>query len=609
MALPRVTVATLTACALWISCGIYSGAFIYRGWIPHDEGTIGQSAARVLAGEMPHRDFDDPYTGGLTYLHAASMRMIGVNLRAPRLVVCTFFMAFLAAAYGIGRRVASPAAGCAALVLATVWSVPNYFVSLPSWYNLFFATFGTLAFLHYLEHKRRRWLIVAGACGGFSLLVKVAGLYYLAGGVLFLAFVEQATVPAIESPQRSGFWIVASVPALVLVLLCARLALSVPSELLQVFAPALGVCLFLVWHEWTNGRGMFWQRAARLTSLIWPFAAGAAVPVAVFALFFWRHDALADLIRGVFILPQRRLAEASATPPPIATLGLAAPYVALLLSGRQRAIPRECLIAAGIGAVLGASLAFGNHPQVYQGMWAVARAMPLAAAAAGLPVIAQLAMNTSGGTSPTAQRVFLVVTMAAVVALVQFPYATPIYFCYAAPMTLLAIVAVIFARPYAPKRAHLVIAAFLLVFAVVFVNRSYAWNLGVRHIPYSPASRLDIDRGGLLVSDADRQTYGDVVRLLRARVGSGTIYAGPDCPEVYFLSGFPNPTRALFEFLSPDQLTESSMTELLRRSPIRAVVINTRPEFSPPLDPAVVAVLERRFPAAVTVGKFVLRFE
>jgi hypothetical protein len=610
--LRRFWSSTVVACLLWACCGAYAAGFVYRGWIPHDEGTIGQSAERVLAGEMPHRDFDDPYTGGLAFLHAAGMRVLGVSLRTPRLIVFGFFLAFLAAVYGIARRIASPAAACVAMVMATVWSIPNYFVSLPSWYNLFFAAFGTLALLRYLDTGRRRWLVLAGACGGLSLLAKITGLFSLAAGVLFLVYVEQTTapVPAGErAPQRSGFWPIASIPALVLIAATATLSRSVPPELLQLFVPALIVCMFLAWQEWSRGRGTLRQRGARLAALLWPFAVGASIPVGAFVLLFWQQHGLAELIRGVLILPQRRLAEASATPPSIATLGLAVPYVILLLAGRERAIPREWLIAAGLMALFGIAIALGGRPPVYQAMWAVTRAMPLAIAAAGVALIAQLRASTIGGDVRPVQRVFLVVTMAAVVVLVQFPYATPIYFCYAAPMTLLAIVAVIYARPQAPRRIHLALAAFLFLFAVVFINRTYAWNLGVRDIPFNPTGLLDTGRGALRVSATDASTYTDVVNLVRRHAAGGTIYAGPDCPEVYFLSGFSNPTRAFFEFLSPVQMDAQAMADLLARSPIRAAVINTTPEFSPRLDAGALAVLERRFPVAERIGKFVVRFE
>jgi len=143
----------------------------------------------------------------------------------------------------------------------------------------------------------------------------------------------------------------------------------------------------------------------------------------------------------------------------------------------------------------------------------------------------------------------------------------------------------------------------------VFMNRSYGWNLGVTYLPYEPTSRLDIDRGGLLVPDADKRTYEEIVRLIEEHASGGTVYAGPDCPEVYFLSGSPNPSRAIFEFLSPFQEDERWMNDLLVHSPIRAAVVNTAPLFSPRFSPGVLRLLESRFPSSQQVGQFVVRFE
>jgi hypothetical protein len=72
---------------VWVISAALVVSRIDRGWIPHDEGTIGHSAERVLAGELPHRDFDDVYTGGLAYVNAGAMRMFGIHLRSPRILL------------------------------------------------------------------------------------------------------------------------------------------------------------------------------------------------------------------------------------------------------------------------------------------------------------------------------------------------------------------------------------------------------------------------------------------------------------------------------------------------------------------------------------------
>jgi hypothetical protein len=169
--------------------------------------------------------------------------------------------------------------------------------------------------------------------------------------------------------------------------------------------------------------------------------------------------------------------------------------------------------------------------------------------------------------------------------------------------------AIVFARPRSPLRLHLVVATFFFLFAIVFVNRTYGWNLGVKFLPYAPQSRLDLPRGGLLVPDEDRMIYEELARVIRQHAAGGTISAGPDCPEVYFLSGFPNPTRAMFDFLTPVSEDEAWMTGLLARAHIKVAVINTAPLFSPRFSPGVLRLLESRFPSSQQVGQFVVRFE
>lgn len=592
--------AALWLAICWLACVAYSARFIYRGWIAHDEGTIAQSAERVLHGELPHRDFDEVYTGGLTYLHAFAMKIFGINLRAPRLLLFGFFVAFLAAIAAIAQRIASSITASLTVVLATVWSVPNYFASLPSWYVLFFTAFGVLAFMKFLEGGHRRWLVTAGLCGGCAVLAKITGAGFLIGGLLFLAYLNRAPRLALAVPAA----------ACIAVLFYLGRTTSGTPELLSLFLPFLTVSSFLAWHAWRVSRGAFPSRATRWFSPIWPFVLGAAVPLMIFAGWYALHGALPELTRGVFVLPQRRLAEASLNPPRIASFGLAIPYLVLLVAGWRREIRHDRIIAAILAAGLGALLAFANNPIVYRAIWGLVRSLPTVAALAGVWLLSRSTLSDDPDTYETTAnaRLFLFLIMAGVVALLQFPYATPTYFCYVAPMTLLGLVAVISRLPFAPKAIHVVVAIFFAAFAVLFVNRSYGWNLGVAFIPYDPHARLDLDRGGLYVPDDDKRTYEDLVRVVRRRAAGGTILAGPDCPEVYFLSGFQNPTRAIFDFLTPVREDAAWISTLLDTAPIKAVVINEAPLFSPRFAAPVLSVIEGRFPSLERVGRFVIRF-
>jgi hypothetical protein len=84
--------------------GIYTGLHIGRGWVPADDGTLGQSALHVMQGQLPHRDFGEIYTGGLSFIHALALRVFGVNLMSLRICVFLFFLAWIPAVYYIALR-------------------------------------------------------------------------------------------------------------------------------------------------------------------------------------------------------------------------------------------------------------------------------------------------------------------------------------------------------------------------------------------------------------------------------------------------------------------------------------------------------------------------
>lgn len=189
--------------ATWLSLAIYLLVRFDRRWIPHDEGVLAQSAARVLGGELPHGDFDDPYSGGLAMLDALAYRLFGTSMRAERYVVLLFALLFAAAVYRIARRAVPPWAAGFMTWLAVAWSVPNYFTGMPSWFNLFFATFGILALLRFAERGRPRDLVVAGLCGGLSIAIKSIGVYYVLGALFWLVYREQNQAEEAPAPGSS----------------------------------------------------------------------------------------------------------------------------------------------------------------------------------------------------------------------------------------------------------------------------------------------------------------------------------------------------------------------------------------------------------------------
>ena len=104
-----------------------------------------------------------------------------------------------------------------------------------------------------------------------------------------------------------------------------------------------------------------------------------------------------------------------------------------------------------------------------------------------------------------------------------------------------------------------------------------------------------------------RDEIEEVVAMVDALSAGPWVYATPDAPEIYVLTGRRNPTRTLFEFLDPEPETRVARTlEALDRAGVQVAVINRRPFFSGPVSPELAAGLQARYPLAREVGRFLI---
>ena len=97
--------------------------------------------------------------------------------------------------------------------------------------------------------------------------------------------------------------------------------------------------------------------------------------------------------------------------------------------------------------------------------------------------------------------------------------------------------------------------------------------------------------------------YQRIVELIEEHGGpSPAILAGPDCPEIYFLSRRQNPTPTIYEFMDRVPLDRRRVGELVERHDVRLVVVNRAPEFSEPWSPEVLGYLAEHFTNGEAVG-------
>ncbi|HEY2067558.1 MAG TPA: glycosyltransferase family 39 protein [Gemmatimonadaceae bacterium] len=593
--------------------GLYTYWHLGRGWIPFDDGALAHSAERVLQGELPHRDFDDVYTGGLALLNAAAFKLFGTTLMALRLMVLAAFVVWLPSVYYIAARFLRPLAAAGVTALAAVWSLPNYPAGMPSWYNLFFATFGVAALFRYLEDRRLRWLAVAGVAGGLSFLMKVVGLYYVAGVLLFLVFHVHEESRATRGGTSSGIVYPAFVSACLLAFVLAIGALVGKqlhaTNVMHFLVPPAFLAALLAQNEWKEPAGTSRERFVDLLRVVGVFLGGVAIPVALFLVPYALSGSVGAFVYGVFVLPTKRFSFAVFHPPSLSTLAALIPLALLLYYARRLESRTPRWILAGLVLALAAvCVETAYSPPLYRTVWYALRNLIPVLTVLGVTVLSQ--RREAEKRSPLLrERVFLLLSVTAVCSLVQFPFAVPNYFLYVAPLALLTVIALSFYfRPMAPG-IPAVVLGFFLVFGVTRNNSVPLSALAFFYWPYTTMKPLTMERGaGITVIDDEAADWNAVVPLLKEHARGGYTWASSDCPELYFLSGLRNPTRSLFEFFDEPKGRVDRVFRALDTHGVTVIVLNRRPAFSPTLTVRLLDGLYERYPHGQDAGRFHVRW-
>jgi len=386
-----------------------------------------------------------------------------------------------------------------------------------------------------------------------------------------------------------------------MVLLAVPISRAGVSEMVRFLLPLGLIVVALVWREWAYGGEAALARARALFATVGPFALGALLPVAAYAVILLWMDALPQTIQGVLVQPFRRMDSAMMHPPPPTALMFSMVLGLLLVrwvSGRGAAM-LAFISAALLGVVVYLS---GDSPRVYgMGIFA-AWGLPVLAAAGAAWLVSTRGADAGDRLTNSAVAI---TAIACSTLLVEFPFAAPIYLLYTIPLAMLALTAVVRAAGRTPIPLQFVVAGFLLVFGLVRVTPGAVETFGSRFVPTDETVRLKLERGGLRVRATDAARYEALIGVVQTLAQGRTLWAGPDAPEVYFLSKVPNQTRTLFDFLDATAAT-LPLIERVRAARPTLVVLNLRPDFSGPPDQATVDALRADFPNVRSVPGFLV---
>ncbi len=600
--------------AVLVAAALYVWPHLDHGWIPHDEGALAHPAERVLGGEVPHRDFADAYTGGLSYYNAVAMRVLGARLMSLRYALFLVFLAWIPATWYVARKFVGVWGAAIVTAIAVMSTLPNYPAAMPSWYNLFLAGFALFGLVRWLETGRSRWLVFAGAAVGVSVLVKIVGLYLLAGVLVGLTLVDQEHTSAAEGRSSSGdrTWALVITGAAALLLLLVMNLVGTGAGLREMYhyvLPAASVVALVIAREWLRPPEPWAERTRRLVGSFLPLLAGFSVPVLGYLLIYVWAGGLEDLLVGVFVAPRRRLVSAAVRPPPITMVPYACGVLGLLLVGRFLGRRWRWGLAGLLGAAGLAVLLTPGVPHYFAVLFSLQGLGPVLALT-GLVLFARPVARDSDSESSAFRRRAALVLLAplGLAGLIQFPFAIPVYFFYFAPLVLLAAVAVVAQSTTGPRPVLAVVGGLVIVFLGLQVNGGSSLDMMLRPARDMETARLELDRARLRVHPGHKATWERVTALLREHAPTGPVYAGPDAPEFYFLTGRPNPTRSLFDFLDEPEGRTALVLAALDRAGVDAVAINEGPSFSGPMHQDLRTALEERYPNHEQVQHFQVRW-
>jgi len=489
---------------------------------------------------------------------------------------------------------------------------------MPSWYNLFFATFGLAALLRYTEVQSRRWLIVAGICGGISFLFKMTGLYFVAGVLLFLAFRVQLNRG--EKPCRDGeivlyrlfqtFFLFSY--EILLFALLQKLANA--ATYLYFWLPNLAVGATILWYEfYDNAENR--RSYSRFLRESFFFGTGVILPIAVFLLQYLLTGRLSAFIADFLIQPGQILS--SVVKPSLLFLIVGVVVDLVLIGGAflptRSAQSLRDVLWLGTPSILmvGVVLLLASRLQIFYTLaWSTIWALSPLVAVLGTGLLIRSWRVRQIRAVPL-QRLFLVLAVTATCSLIQFPLVFPIYFCYVAPLVLLSAVASLSIVDRPPRLLITSAFIFSLVFAVWEVTPGFIYNFGRNFSPDIQTVRLKLERaGGLRVDAPSAGAYDQLNSLIRQNAHGERILAAPNCPEVYFLYGFQPPTRDFFNFSDDSRQEKVSVLKTLAVNHINLVVLNHKDSmFVPSVSNDLTTMLERQFPNSAEAGDFEVRWK
>lgn len=149
----------------------------------YDEGLVLLNASRILAGEVPYRDFWTLYAPGYFYVLAGLFRLFGESVLVARVFDILVRFLVTAAVYLFARRMVSWRVALIPYAFTSLWLASIRFYVYPAFPALGAIFLALILFARYLETGRQRWLFFSGLALGLTAALRLDFGGYAAVGI------------------------------------------------------------------------------------------------------------------------------------------------------------------------------------------------------------------------------------------------------------------------------------------------------------------------------------------------------------------------------------------------------------------------------------------
>jgi hypothetical protein len=137
-----------------------------------DEGLIVVGATRIMAGEVPYRDFFANYPPGQFYTLAVLFRIFGTNLMVERIYDRLVIIAIVMVTYSIELMLISHKRALIVRAISAAVLSSSSFFGYPVLSALLLIVLALKCLLKFITVKRRYWLFLTGVCVGVAALFR-----------------------------------------------------------------------------------------------------------------------------------------------------------------------------------------------------------------------------------------------------------------------------------------------------------------------------------------------------------------------------------------------------------------------------------------------------